>query len=69
MVEILSKINSSSNPAPIGPFSQATKVQFDKFYLLFSSGNIGINNQLNLVSDNVKDQAIQTMKNIQGLLK
>lgn len=53
-------------PAPIGPYSQA--VQMGNF--LFCSGQIAIDPKTNQVlTGDVKTQAVQVMKNIEAVLK
>lgn len=53
-------------PEPIGPYSQAVQVG----PMLFCSGQIAIDPATNQVSQgDVKTQAVQVMKNIEGVLK
>ncbi len=58
-------INSPKAPAPIGPYSQAVKVN-DMLYL---SGQIAINAETgNLVDDSIQSETEQVMKNISYVL-
>ena len=64
----MAKLIISTNKAPsaIGPYSQAVKVVGS---LTFTSGQIPLDPITgNMVSDNFKDQAIQTLKNIEGII-
>lgn len=59
-------INTKDAPQPIGPYSQAVKI--DK--TLFVSGQIAINPATgNLMLDNVHEEATQIMRNIGAILK
>ena len=59
-------INTKDAPQPIGPYSQAVKV--DK--TLFVSGQIAINPATgNLMLDNVHEETNQIMRNIGAILK
>jgi len=59
-------INTKDAPQPIGPYSQAVKI--DK--TLFMSGQIAINPVTgNLMLDNVHEETTQIMRNIGAILK
>jgi len=59
-------IYSSSAPEPIGPYSQAIQTG----NLLFISGQIAIQKPSgNLITENIKEETIQVMKNIEAILK
>ena len=59
------KISSNNAPKPIGPYSQAIKIDS----LLFISGQIGINPETNLlVNDNIKEETRMVMENIKSIL-
>lgn len=59
-------IYSPSAPEPIGPYSQAVMTG----NLLFISGQIAIDRASgNFVNANIKDEAVQVMKNIEAILK
>lgn len=59
-------INTKDAPQPIGPYSQAVKI--DK--TLFVSGQIAINPATgNLMLDNVHEETTQIMRNIGAILK
>ncbi len=58
-------INTSKAPAPIGPYNQAVKAGD----LLFVSGQIPIDSSTNeLITGSIKEEAHQSMKNIQAIL-
>jgi 2-iminobutanoate/2-iminopropanoate deaminase len=58
-------INTAKAPAPIGPYNQAVKAGD----LLFVSGQIPIDPLTNeLITGSIKDEAHQSMKNIQAIL-
>lgn len=58
-------IHTEKAPQPIGPYSQAVQCG----NLLFVSGQIAIDPASNeLISGNVKDEALQVMKNLEQLL-
>mgnify|MGYP006204823187 FL=1 len=58
-------ISTENSPSAIGPYSQAVCVGG----LTFTSGQIPLDPYTgNLVSENFEDQAIQTLKNIKGIL-
>jgi 2-iminobutanoate/2-iminopropanoate deaminase len=60
------RIHTDQAPAAIGPYSQAVKIG----NLLFTSGQIPLDPQtMEIVGDNVVDQAHQVFKNLQAVLK
>ena len=60
-------ISTKNSPAAIGPYSQAINI---KGGITFTSGQIPLNlNTGKLVSGNFGEQVIQTLDNIQGILK
>ena len=59
-------IRTEKAPAPIGPYSQAVKAGG----FLFISGQVAIDPSTNeLITENVKDEAHQVMKNIDAIFK
>ena len=59
-------ISTSSAPAAIGPYSQAVKAGKH----IFLSGQIGLNPATGeLVSQDVKEQAVQALANMEAVLK
>ena len=59
------KISSNNAPKPIGPYSQAIKMN----NLLFISGQIAIHPQTNiLITDNIEDETKMVMENIKHIL-
>ncbi|SFM50759.1 RidA family protein [Thermodesulforhabdus norvegica] len=59
-------ILSEDAPAPVGPYSQAIRVND----MVFLSGQIGLNPRTGkLISEDVKDQTEQALKNIEALLR
>lgn len=58
-------LSTSNAPAAIGPYSQAIRAE-GKF--LFCSGQIPLTPSGELIQDDVKVQAEQCMKNIEGVL-
>lgn len=63
MIEI---INSENAPKTIGPYSQAVKTE----NLIFVSGQLPVDPASGkFISDNIKDQTLQVIKNIEAILK
>ena len=64
----MSKVIISTNKSPkaIGPYSQAIKVQGG---ITFTSGQIPLNLDGNLVSEDFEKQVYQVLKNINGILE
>ena len=59
------KISSNNAPQPIGPYSQAIKMN----NLLFISGQIAINAKTNvLVNDNIEQETRMVMENMKNIL-
>lgn len=59
-------IYSKNAPEPIGPYSQAIKLN----NLIFSSGQIALNPQTgNIVDGDIKAQTKQTLENVKAILK
>ncbi len=59
-------INTPHAPAPIGPYSQAIKVE----NTLYISGQIGFEPaQMKWVNENIEKETEQVMKNIEAILK
>ena len=59
------KISSNNAPKPIGPYSQAIKMN----NLLFISGQIAIHPETNiLITDNIEDETKMVMENIKHIL-
>lgn len=61
----LEKINTEKSPAAIGPYSQAIKVG----NFIITSGQIPFTAEGELVSDDVKEQARQSLLNIKNILE
>lgn len=61
----MKKINTEKSPAAIGPYSQAIKIND----LIFTSGQIPFDADGNLVSDDVQEQARQSLHNIKNILE
>ncbi len=53
------KIHSDKAPKAIGPYSQAVLVN----NILYTSGQIALNTEGNIVGDNVTEQTEQVMQN------
>ena len=63
-------IYTKNAPEPIGPYSQAIKINAGSLKLLYSSGQIGINPATgNIVEGGIKEQTKQVFVNIIALLK
>lgn len=61
-------VNTTSAPAPIGPYSQAIQVS-SPAHTLYVSGQIAIDpHTRNLVSDSLENEAHQVMANIEAIL-
>ena len=58
-------ISTSNSPKAIGPYSQAINVSGG---LTYTSGQIPINLEGEVISDNFEEQVIQVLKNIEGIL-
>ncbi len=58
-------INSSNAPAPIGPYNQSVKFGD----LLFTSGQIALDLDGNLVNNNIEDETHQVFKNLSAILE
>ena len=58
-------ISTDNSPKAIGPYSQAINV---KGGLTYTSGQIPINFEGEIVSDNFEEQVVQVLKNIEGIL-
>lgn len=59
-------INTSTAPAPIGPYSQAVLVD----QMLYISGQIAMNPSTSeLMMDNITIETLQVMRNIQAILE
>lgn len=56
---------SDKAPAPIGPYSQA--IGFEN--LIFTSGQIALDNQGNIVSTEIKEQTKKVMENLKSILE
>lgn len=59
------KVNCLEAPAAIGPYSQAIKIG----NMVFTSGQIPFTKDGNLVSENVEEQARQSLQNVESILK
>ena len=57
-------INTNNAPAPIGPYSQAVKAG----NILFLSGQVALDVEGNLHTNNIQEETTQVMKNIGALL-
>jgi 2-iminobutanoate/2-iminopropanoate deaminase len=65
----IDSLDSSLTPPAIGPYSKATRIQLGDKYMLFVSGQIGLNKAGELVSDEVTLQATQALNNLKNLLE
>lgn len=59
------EIKTNKSPEALGPYSQALKT--DSF--IFVSGQIPFNTDLELVSEDVEEQAHQCLKNLRGIVE
>ena len=59
-------ISTNKSPKAIGPYSQAIKVQGG---IAFTSGQIPLNLDGNLVAEDFEKQVYQVLKNINGILE
>ena len=58
-------VNSNQAPEPIGPYNQSVK--FGE--LLFTSGQIALDLEGNLITDDIESETRQVFKNLQMILK
>ena len=58
-------LKSKKAPEPIGPYSQA--VGFENF--IFTSGQIALDTEGNIVSDNIKIQTEKVIENLKSILE
>lgn len=58
-------VSTAKAPSAIGPYSQAVKTG----NMIFLSGQIALNTDGQIVSDDVEQQTIQVMKNIGAILE
>ncbi len=58
-------VSTSNAPQAIGPYSQAIVANG----MVFTSGQIALDTNGNIVSDDVKEQTIQVLKNLSEVLK
>lgn len=58
-------LNSDKSPKPIGPYSQA--IGFDK--LIFTSGQIPMDTEGNIVSSEIEEQTCQVIRNLKNILE
>lgn len=61
----MEEINSKNVAKAIGPYSHAVKHD----NMLFTSGQLPLNVEGEVVSDDVKEQADQVLKNVESILK
>ena len=62
-------ISTDKSPKAIGPYSQAVGVN-NTSNIIYTSGQIPLDPKTGeLISDDFKDQVIQTLDNLQGILK
>ncbi len=61
----MKKVHSDKAPKAIGPYSQAILVNG----MLYTSGQIPLNLEGNIVGDNIKGQTEQVMKNLKAVLE
>lgn len=59
------KVNCTEAPAAIGPYSQAIKVG----NMVFTSGQIPFTSDGKLISDDVQEQARQSLTNVKNILE
>lgn len=62
---MLKKVETSSAPQAIGPYSQAIEVDS----LIYTSGQIPLDENGQLVEGGIEEQTHQVLKNIQAILK
>mmetsp|Transcript_20823 Transcript_20823/g.37958 ORF Transcript_20823/g.37958 Transcript_20823/m.37958 type:complete len:163 (-) Transcript_20823:25-513(-) len=61
-------IKSENVPAPIGSYSQGTKLHLDGFSIIYSSGQIGIDPKTGELVPDLIDQTHQALKNLEALI-
>ena len=61
----MQKIHSDKAPKAIGPYSQAVLVN----NMLYTSGQIPLNLEGNIVGDNITEQTEQVMQNLKAVLE
>lgn len=66
---MIKPVHSDKIYAPVGPYSAATKVDCGSFYIIHTSGYVGIDPKTNkLVSEDVCEQAKMTMENLKNII-
>ncbi len=58
-------ISTDKSPAAIGPYSQA----LNSGNIIFVSGQIPINPETGAMADTIEEQTIQSLKNVENILK
>ncbi|CAL4321873.1 Rid family detoxifying hydrolase [Buchnera aphidicola] len=58
-------INTKKSPQPIGPYVQGIKIN----NLLMVSGQIPINNNGKIISEDIEQQTLQVLKNIKNIIE
>ncbi len=59
---------SDKAPKPVGPYSQAVEFDMQK-KLIYTSGQVALNTEGFLVSEDIKSQTKQTLENLQNILE
>jgi 2-iminobutanoate/2-iminopropanoate deaminase len=63
-------IYTKNAPEPIGPYSQAVKLNAENPYLIYTSGQIGIDPETgNVIEGGIKEQTRQSLENLKAVLK
>jgi len=63
-------IYTKNAPEPIGPYSQAIKLNAENLYLIYSSGQVAIIPETgNIIEGGIKEQTRQSLENIKAVLK
>ena len=62
-------LDSDKTAKAIGPYSKGTRIEVGDKYMLFISGQIGMDISGNLVSDEVKAQTQQALENLKNILE
>ena len=62
-------VYTKNAPEPIGPYSQALKINAGSIKLVYTSGQVGINPQTgNLAEGGIKEQTRQVLENVKAVL-
>lgn len=61
----MNRISTDKSPAAIGPYSQA----LSSGNIVFVSGQIPLNPQTGVMADTIEEQTMQSLKNVENILK